>query len=176
MTSTTMSSTNLGVRFCGFPPLDPSLMIPPYLSFVTLGQPLKLFLLLPMVDSLTPRLQLVYEHWMMVLLKPLMILKVVIVVDLSMFVFVHHHHACTSICVWTSYMSYFIALHMLMLCLNYCCQLWWSAPSCFICCSYYFLFYSYIKLISFFGLKGTCCVTTPRIAIPNGFILPFMYF
>ncbi len=69
----------------------------------------------------------------------------------------------------------FIALHMLMLCLNYCCQLWWSTPSCFLYCSF-FLFYSYIESISFFGLEGTCCVTTPRIATPNGFILPFKYF
>lgn len=104
-----------------------------------------------------------------------MILKVV-VVDLYMFVFVHHHHACTSICIWTSYMS--------SSSLHYTC--WYCAW--IIIANYgdlllhasfvvvFSLFYSYIELISFFGLEGTCCVTTPRIATPNGFIFPFKYF
>jgi hypothetical protein len=85
-TSIAKSSIDLGVRFCRVSSLKLSLDDTVYPTSIILDQPLKLFLLLTLIYSVTPKLRVVYEHWMMVLWKPPLVLEIVIInIDLSMF-------------------------------------------------------------------------------------------
>lgn len=85
--------------------------------------------------------------------------------------------SCTSIYVWKSYNS-----SPPYQCACWCCTLI-VISSCgdlflshFIYFSYYFLFFFCDELVSFYGLEGTCFITTSRIITPYGFAPPIVNF
>jgi len=94
-TSTTISSTYLGVKFYGVSSLGPSFDDTTLYASMIFGQPLKVFLLLTLIYFVIPKLELAYEHWMVVWFKPHVVFEDVVVTNSYVFImYVHliHHH------------------------------------------------------------------------------------